>query len=33
MESRQKSGCLDRFAFVRWYLDKEVSLEFSEEAY
>ena len=27
-----ESGSLDRFAFVRWYVDNEVSLESSEEA-
>ena len=27
-----ESGILDRFAFVRWYVDEEVSLEYVEEA-
>ena len=27
-----ESGSLDRFAFVRWYVDEEVSLDSSEEA-
>ena len=27
-----ESGSLDRFAFVRWYVDEEVSLESAEEA-
>ena len=27
-----ESGSLDRFAFVRWYVDKEVSLDSAEEA-
>ena len=27
-----KSGSLDHFAFVRWYVDEEVSLESAEEA-
>ena len=27
-----ESGSLDRFAFVRWYVDKEVSLDSTEEA-
>ena len=26
-----ESGSLDIFAFVRWYVDKEVSLEYAEE--
>ena len=28
-----ESGNLDRFAFVRWYVDKEVYLYSTEEAY
>ena len=27
-----ESGSLERFPFVRWYVDKEVSLESAEEA-
>ena len=27
-----ESSSLDRFAFVRWYVDKEVSLDSAEEA-
>ena len=27
-----ESGILDYFAFVRWYMDEEVSLDFSDEA-
>ena len=27
-----ESGSLDRFDFVRWYVDKEISLEYAEEA-
>ena len=27
-----ESGSLDRFAFVRWYVDEEVSLDSAEEA-
>ena len=27
-----ESGSLERFAFVRWYVDKEVSLDSAEEA-
>ena len=27
-----ESGGLDSFAFVRWYVDKEVSLESAQEA-
>ena len=28
----KESGSLDRFDFVRWYVDEEVSLDLSEEA-
>ena len=27
-----KSGSLDRFAFVRWYVDEKISLDSAEEA-
>ena len=27
-----KSGILDHFSFVRWYVDEEVSLDYAEEA-
>ena len=27
-----ESGSLDRFSFVRWYMEEEVSLESAEEA-
>ena len=26
------SVCLDRFSFVRWYVDKEISLDSADEA-
>ena len=26
-----ESGILDRFAFVRWYVDKDISLDSTEE--
>ena len=28
-----ESGSLERFSFVRWYVDEEISLESTEEAY
>ena len=27
-----ESGSLDRFAFVRWYVYKEVSMDYTEES-
>ena len=29
---QNESGSLDRFAFVRWYVDREVSMDSAEEA-
>ena len=29
---QNESGSLDRFDFVRWYVDEEVSLESAEES-
>ena len=27
-----ESGSLERFAFMKWYIDEEVSLEYTDEA-